>query len=443
MITRISSLFVIIACACIVRAYPYGELSGVQGVTAFSLGLVILGGYLLGELISLLTLPRITGYLLAGMLAGPCLGGMLSQATVKNLTLIDQIALSLIALSAGGELRLDTLRKQWKGIVSITLSQTIGVFVLGTAAFALTSAFFPFMRDDPWTTRIAAGLVFGAISVAQSPATTIALISETRSKGVCTDITLGTAVLKDVMVIILFTITLSVDHLLELEGASISMQPFISLGGELLFSILTGLATGWGIAFFLSRVNSDPVLFLLAFSYLISVGSHSIHLDPVLICVVAGIWVTNTTEQGEKLLSIIGKGSLVIYVIFFCVAGAALDLNALQTMSVLAVLLTLIRMALLALTTGAGVAIAKPPIRSPWTYWMGFLPQAGVSLGLVMVLRREAFWWGDKMATLLVACIALNQIFGPILMKIAFQQSGETRAASNNRTAPDEAKSSA
>ncbi|MBZ0256917.1 hypothetical protein K8I31_12700, partial [bacterium] len=114
MFTRVSSLLLVIAFVNIVRHYPFGDLSGIQGVTAFSLGFVILSGYLMGEIVSFFQFPRITGYLVAGMLFGPDLGGWLTKETVEHLTLIDHIALSLIAISAGCELKFSELRHHWK-----------------------------------------------------------------------------------------------------------------------------------------------------------------------------------------------------------------------------------------------------------------------------------------------------------------------------------------
>lgn len=425
MIRRIAVLALMAAFVMIVRMYPYGDASGIQGAAAFSLGFVILGGYVAGEICKRLSLPRITGYLVAGIAAGPDAAGWLTDRSVSQLTLIDQIALSLIALSAGGELRLKTLKKQWKGVTSITLCQTIGVYVLGAAAFMALGPFFPIFGGAGWDIRLQAALVFGAVSVAQSPATAIALIVETRSRGPATELALGSAVLKDVLVIVLFTLTLSIDHMIE--GVSqLSMRPFIVLGGEMILSILFGLVAGYGLAFFFQRVKADPVLYLLAFSYLVYVGSHSIHLDPILICVVAGLVSTNVSDEGQSLMRAVEKGSLVIYVIFFCVAGAALDLTALRSMALFSLILVGLRMALLWGTTWSGLVIAGVPHAKPSTYWMAFLPQAGVSLGLVTILNREGFIWGDQMATLLIACIALNQIIGPVLMKYALVDSGET-----------------
>ena len=432
MITRISALFLVIAFVSIVQLYPYGEASGIQGTTAFSLGFVIIVGFLMGEIVVRIQLPRITGYLLAGMLVGPYLGGWLTRETVQHLTLIDKIALSLIAISAGCELRLSELRNHWKGVVSITLFQTFGLFVLGTGAFWFLSGWFPLFDETNQMVRLQAGLVFGVIAAAQSPATTIAIISDLKSKGPATESVLGSAVLKDVLVIILFTLILSVNHLLD--GGALTMKPFIELGGELFFSIAFGVAAGLGVAFYLKKVHSDPVLFLLAFSYLVNVASHSIHLDPVLICVAAGLVITNATDQGERLLSIIQRGSLVIYVIFFCVAGAALDLNALRSMALLAALLVAARMILLWGCTSAGLAVARVPNAKASTYWMAFLPQAGVSLGLASVLEKEGFAWAPPIVTLLIACIAINQILGPILMKYALQQTGETAGPASARS---------
>jgi Kef-type K+ transport system membrane component KefB len=218
---------------------------------------------------------------------------------------------------------------------------------------------------------------------------------------------------------------------LEQGVKHIEWRQFMALGGEIVFSILAGIIAGIGISLYLKYINLNRLLFVLAFSYLISVGSKTLHLDPILVCVFAGSWVTNASKRGKELIEMIEKGSLIIYVIFFFVAGASLNLVALRDMKWIALALVAIRNFYLAITTWAGVKVSKVPIPSPWTYWMAFIPQAGVSLGLLAILMRKGFEWAPILYTLTLACVALNQIIGPITLKYALQKTGETRE--NNR----------
>ncbi len=427
MFTRLSAFVMMFILVWIVHQYPWRIDSTHAGAMAIALGLVILGGYLFGEILVPLKLPRISGYLFMGMILGPYCTGLLSHETVRDFRLIDQIALALIALSAGGELHITSIQKRLRGIVTITLSQSIGIFLLATCAFLLISRFIPFLNDLSVDSRLAASMVFGVISVAQSPATTIAVITETRSAGVSTETMLGVAVIKDVLVIVMFTILISVVKSIEL-GSGFEWAFLLNLGGEIVISFAAGILAGWIISFYLKYIQVNPVLFVLAFCFFVSEGSKTFHLDTLIVCIVAGFWVTNASKRGKELIEMIEESSLIIYVIFFCLTGASLNLDALSNALVLTLSLVVLRMFFLYGTTLFGSWISGESFPSPHTFWMAFLPQAGVSLGLVTIIQREGISWGEDMRTIIVAVIALNQIIGPITMKIALQQSGEIGA---------------
>lgn len=425
MISRAGALFLVVALISIARLYPLGDWFGSHAGTAMSLGFVMLCGYLAGDLMSRVHLPKITGYLFAGMIIGPYGGGVIPRDTVQDFLLINQIALALIALTAGGEFHLASMGQRWKAILSITFSQTGMIFILGTLTAFLIVNQISLLAHWPAASRWGMALVMGMIMVSQSPATTIALITETRSSGVTTETALGVAILLDVIVIILFTSVLMAVRILESGTANIEWNQLAALFQELAFSITAGVLAGIVLSFYLKRIRVDPVLFVLAFCYLVSEGSKTVHLDSLLVCLTAGVWVTNASRQGEELIKTIEQGSLAVYVIFFCVTGAALDLATLLRVWPVALLLVVLRTAYIVFSTYLGVLIARETYPSSGTVWMVFVPQAGVSLGLVALLGKQGLPWAAPVQTLIIGCIALNQIVGPILMKYALDQSGE------------------
>lgn len=405
-----------------------------EGGLAASLGLVILSGFLCGEIGSRLQLPRLTGYIVAGILIGPYVLGMLSHEVVAQLNLIDQIALAIIALSAGGELHLTSLRKRFRGIAWITGAQTVGIFSIGVLSFYLISSWMPFLQGLSSNSKLAVSLVFGVIAVAQSPATTIAIITETKSAGMVTETLLGITVIKDVLVIFLFSSLIPLLKMIEFDSGGMNVEFIFGLFYELGISIVAGLVAGFIISLYLRYVNQSPVLFVLAFSYLVSEGAKNFHLDTLIICIAAGVWVTNASKRGEDLIQMLEDSSLLVYVIFFTITGAALNLIALQTMFGFAVLLVVIRIMATGVSTYAGAKFSGETFPSPHWLWMLFLPQAGVSLGLLTVLIREGFAWSEGMQTLMIAVIAINQIVGPILMKNGLSICNEIGHAKRGRS---------
>lgn len=427
----------ILALMGIARLYPWVLDEAGAGRLTLSLGLVILAGYLLGEIGADFKLPRITGYLLAGMLLGPHLSGLLSKEFLGNIALIDQIALALIALSAGGELYVSSLKARWKGIAVITLFQAVLVLLGGAAAFYWISGSLPFLSAADTTGRLAAALVFGVIAIAQSPATTIAVITESRASGPFTETVLGITVIKDVLVIVLFTLLVPLVKMMELSQEGMDFGIVWNLGGEIVLSAAAGVAAGWGISFYLKHIRKDPVLFILAFCFLVSEGSKTFHLDTLIVCIMAGAWVANTSERGETMIKMIEQSSLIVYVVFFTITGALLDLNALYACFGVALFLTLARMGAMYAATTPAAWISGERHASIHTLWMAFLAQAGVSLGLVTILAREGISWGRELQTIVVAVIAMNQIAGPILLKYALKKTGETLDAKRTAQAAE------
>ncbi len=422
--TKLAAFLLMLVLVLIVRQYPWHTVSSHTGAMAISLGLVILGGYLFGEILLPLKLPRISGYLFMGMILGPYSSGLLSHEMIGDFRLIDQVALALIALSAGGELHLSSIKKRLRGITLITLSQTVCIFLLTTLSFYFITSWIPFLADLNWSSKLAAAMVVSVISIAQSPATTIAIITETKSSGISTETILGVAVIKDVLVIVLFAILISVVKAIEL-GSGFELDFISNLGTELGISFGAGILAGWIISLYLKYIKENPVLFVLAFCYFVSEGSKTFHLDTLIICIVAGFWVTNASKKGKELIEMIEGSSLIIFVIFFCITGALLDLQALQAAWELTLLLIALRMLYLYLSTLGATYISQDTYPSPGSMWMAFIPQAGVSLGLITILQREGISWGEELKTIIVATIAMNQIIGPITMKFALQRAGE------------------
>jgi len=423
--SRLIAFFIMAALILIVRQYPFrfGE-SGMGGM-AVSLGGVILAAYLAGEILSRFRLPRISGYLFTGMALGPYIGGFLTTDVIRDFSLIDQIALALIALSAGGELRFASLRQQWRGIASITLAQTIFLFLTGTAAFFFLVHWLPFFSSLSFRGRLAASAIFGVIFVSQSPASTIAVITETRSLGRTTNVVLGTVVVIDVLVITLFAMALPIVKTID-QGGGFEWGFLGRLTEEFAFSCGAGLVAGWMISYYLKTIRVDAALFVLAFCYLVSVGAKTLHLDTLIICIIAGFWVTNASKQGKDMIETIEDSSLIIYVIFFCIAGASLNLSALVLAWAATIVLVLARMLAMAGSTWIGIRLSGDEYPSASSLWMAFLAQAGVSLGLVTILQREGLSWGADLKTIVVAVIAVNQIVGPIALKYVLERSGET-----------------
>ncbi len=176
----------------------------------FSLGFLIIAGHVCGGIAAFVRLPRLTGYLLAGLAAGPQGAGFLDAHDVKALTLVNTLALALIALQAGAEITLPVLRRTWMSVGASALAQ-IAIVIPGMAlVFWALSPVVPFTADLAPGALLAVALLWGTLAFTRSPTVTLAVLGETRARGPLADWSIGIVVVLDVLILPLFATVLGV-----------------------------------------------------------------------------------------------------------------------------------------------------------------------------------------------------------------------------------------
>ncbi len=407
--------------------------------TIAAIGFLLLAGTLTSELLGPLGLPHLTGYLIAGIASGPYLLRLVDEHTVKSLSPVNTLALSLIALTGGAELDLGAMRKASKGLAWAMLTQCVLVLVLVSATFFAARPLIPFARALAAAPLFGVALLWGALAVTRSPSATLGILSQTRASGPLATFTLAFVMVSDVVVVILLAAVFAcVRPLLDPSG-SFSFDAFVTLGHNLFGSIALGTTLGLIIAMYLRLVNRQMLVVLLVLGFGASTVLDYLQFDSLLTFMVAGFIVRNMSKQGHKLVNYIEQTGTVVYVVFFATAGADLDVPLLRQLWPVALLLAGSR----AIITYAGSRIAgrlakDPPVLRRWA-WSGLVSQAGLALGLSVLVAREFPGIGTPFRALAIATVAINEMVGPILFKLALDRSGETspiRAASFPSIAP-------
>lgn len=424
-IGRLLTLLVISLLAAFIRLL--GPEPGVASGTLL-LGFLLLAAFVGGELARELRLPRITGYMIIGILFGPYSLTLLPQGTVRDFRLINELALSLIALQAGGELRVAGLRKRIGSIGTITLFQIVLTMVGVTGVVYFGRDLFPFLIGETRGTVLAVALIFGLVAVAKSPATTIAVITEMRARGPLTDTVLAVSVLKDVAILLMIAalIPLAVVLADPLRGFDFTQLREISF--SIILSLLLGTLVGWLMIQYLMRVGAQPILFVLGVAFLVVELAHALQLESesyILIGMAAGFVVQNLSVQGPSFIEALEANSLPLYALFFAVAGADLDLTVIPAVWKAGLLLIVARTVLIISSTYSGATAAgEVPIIRRYG-WMGFIAQAGVTLGLATIVRARFGDWGADVAAIIIAMIAVNQLVGPPLFRFSLVRGRE------------------
>jgi Kef-type K+ transport system membrane component KefB len=423
LVHRVLPLALVIALVATLHATASGLADARSQSPTLALGLLLVGGFIGGKASAALGLPRITGYLLTGVIVGPHLAGLLTSDMLSAAKAVEGVAVALIALTAGGELRVAWIRQHAGRLALITATELLTVATVVTAAVFVGRAAFPFIPADLATAAVIA-MVIGAIAVANSPTVTIAVIAETRSDGPLARTVLGVTILKDVTVIILFAVALVVakDALGQGDGASLGATLLREIGG----SAAAGVAFGIGVELFLRFVGRDVPVFVLAVCLAMWQVSTALHLETLLVALTAGFWVENLGRaRGEALIKGIERVSLPVYALFFAAAGTKVDLGALEALWPLVLLLSGARgVAIWAGTRlGTRLARAEPVVRR--YLWLGFISQAGVTLALAGIVARTFPDWGSQVQALMVAMIAIHELLGPIGFQWALARAGE------------------
>ena len=434
--------------------------SGALDPTAMlALGFVVLGCYAIGALVEVVGLPHITGYLLAGLVFGgsfadnaipgiveffgwgappaPFDRGVLNNNVLGQLGMLDTLAIALIAMSAGGELRLEALRKGLRAILGVLAGQYLTTLFFVTAFVVSISGIFPSIHlagmDVPSpSAAIGLGLLVAAIAFATSPAATLAIINETGAEGPMSRTVLSTVVLKDVLVIVTFVVAKFVAATL-LGGEAVSISSYLLQHVGLGLGL--GLVLGIAVSVYLLKVGKQLLLFIVGVVYIATYVSHAFHADTMLMFLMVGFIVGNFSKEGEHLLEKVEQLALPTYVVFFAMAGAKLHVDQLLQSIGFALALFAVRAVsmLVGVRVGARLGDADPQTRRYG--WLGFLAQAGVAITLAGQLAGLHGANGVALSTMVMGGIALNELIGPVMFKYAVDWAGEIQTAAKPSSA--------
>ncbi len=404
-------------------AGPLGTLSAI--------GFLLLAGTLASELLETIGLPHLSGYLLAGIVAGPHVFHLVDHATVEALSPVNTLALALIALGGGAELRVATLREVGRSVAYGLLLQSAIGFITLSAVFLLIARYVPFARGLPWPSLIAVALLWGTLAVSRSPSACLGVLAQTRAKGPLTAYSLAFIMASDVVVVVMMAcVIVGVRPLMM--GGGVSVADLRVLGHEIVGSIAVGTSLGLALAAYLRLVGKNLLLVLVALGFGLTEFMRYIHIDPLLSFLTAGFVVQNLSLQGDKLLHAVEQASSLVFIVFFATAGAHLDLPLLAELWPIALGLCGARALVTVGTAAWSSRVAQdPPVIRSWG-WSSLISQAGLTLGLSVVIVRTFPEFGEGFRSLVIATVALNEMVGPILFKLALDRTGEAQARTSD-----------
>ncbi len=395
-------------------------------LTLAAIGFVVLAAFTIAEVGLSLSLPSVTGYILAGVVLGPHAANILSESVVTDMRMFNNLALGLIATTAGLEIDVQQIRRLWR-----TLAATIGLKValcfllVGGTFLAVQTAF------EPFAIPVAGGaaamaLVFGALAIGTSPAIVLAVISESRAKGRLSELVLGAAVAKDVVVVVCLAVALAVARSLIAPDASFDVDVLVHVSQEIGTSVLAGAVLGALLIAYIRYVHVEMLIFVAAMILVVADLATALHLELLLVFIVAGFVVRNLSRFEHELMKPLETVALPVFIVFFTIAGAGIDLAATWQVLPVALALAVARGFAFGVAARLGGQIGGENELITNTAVWAYLPQAGVTLALINLARERLPELSEPIQHGAVAVVALHLLIGPVTLRWALRTAGET-----------------
>jgi len=390
------------------------------------LGIIILAGFIGKKLSALVKLPGVTGYLIIGVVLGQSLLNLLTPQMLENSATITDITLGIVGFIIGDQLVFHKFRKIRKGILIMILTESLGAFILVTAAVYLL------------TRRLDIALLLGAIAPASAPAGTIAVLQEYRAKGILTNTLLAVVGLDDGLGIIIYVFMAALVKVIFFSATSVSfMRVFLVPLTKILSSILIGGGAGLLLALILQKIRNreETMVIVFGFIFLFTGIANYLNVSLILLNLTMGIVVVNLYPPlSIRLSRILDDTVPILYIIFFIFAGAHLNVWRIPEMGLIGIIYVISRSAGLIGGASFGALISNAPTVLKKYLGLGILSQAGVAIGLSLLVIREFSIFGaagKDLGTIIVTTIAATtivfEIVGPITTKIAITKAGEIR----------------
>jgi trehalose-6-phosphate synthase/Kef-type K+ transport system membrane component KefB len=427
-VIQLAAVAVLAAAMLVVRQVGPAASDDARG-TALALGFTLIAALVAGEFLRRFRLPRLTGYLLFGLLVGPYLGNVITEAMARQLQLVTGLATTLIAFIAGLTLNIERLERRVAG-AGMTTVVTLAVAMTGLAILAWVAwPWLPISPDATGIPKLAIIALLVVIVVSFSPTMSAAVIAETGSRGKLSDFVLAMVVLADLVVLVLFSLVMQLARATFAESALEDVNLLVRLAWEIGGAIAFGSLVGALFALYLRYVGREVTLALLVVTLLLSQVGVSQRVEPLLAAMAAGIVIANVAvDQGDALKAAIRSGALPLLVVFFVAVGTSLRLDTLAASGAAAIGLAAARIGLIWVGVRAGLRAAHVKDEASAYAWTGLISQAGITLGLAAAVAAEFPAWGTQVQLLLVALIAIDELLGPALFRTGLVRAGEIDA---------------
>ncbi|MBL7135184.1 MAG: cation:proton antiporter [Candidatus Marinimicrobia bacterium] len=403
------------------------------------IGLIVIFGFYFGRNMRFIRLPSIIGYMLFGVILGPSFLNLLNSNLQEQLSFITEIALGFVALSIGLELKFSALRKFGVGIIYVIFAESFGAFIV------------VFLGSYLLTRNLSLALIFASIAPASAPAGTVAVIQEYKAKGSLTKALYTVVGFDDGLGIIIFGFAAAIVRVVLLSETGVVSENFWLMMlypfKEIILSLLLGGIIATIFSLLARKMRSAEDILILTIGFILASNGicKVFNLSLILTNMVFGMIVVNTQSHSllQKIHDRLPLVMPLFFILFFTLAGANLYLNALPSLGILGIVYILTRSGGLIAGAKIGAIVGKAEDKIRKYLGLGILSQAGVAIGLALIVKHEFkglgkivevvngsnITSGDKLGAIVITTVTATCIFfeiiGPVLTKIGLKKAGE------------------
>ncbi len=381
-----------------------------QTSIALVLGMLFLIG-LAADLIGRSTfLPRVTLLLLGGLAIGPAGFSLLSKGLLEDwFPALTTIALALIGFLLGQRISVTELRKHGATIIGVSLCKVVGAWLAVGLALLVLGA-------NPVIALLLAG-----IAPATAPAATYDVVHESGTKGEFAETLLSIVAVDDVWGLLLFIVMMAFAGVLigDTTATSGIAAGFTEIGG----SVLLGFALGVPMAYLTGRIGrGEPTMAEAMGFVLLGAGiAEWFGVSPILTSMAMGSTVASLAKHHDRPFHAIEGIEWPFMILFFVLAGASLELEALRRVSVVSVVYILSRCIGIYVGTWSGCRLmgASTPLRK----WLGLalFPQAGVAIGMALLASQRFPEIASVVLPVVLASTIILEIVAPVITRQALR----------------------
>lgn len=384
----------------------------------FYLGIAMTAGLLMTRLIRLIHLPNVTAYLLAGVLIGPYVLGWVTKDMTDSFTVITNVALGFIAFSIGDEFKLSSLIAIGKPAIVITVLESVMAVVLVDTITIVCG--FP----KPMC------IVLGALAASTAPAATLLVVRQYHAHGPLTNMLLPVVAADDATGLIAYSISISIAvGMINGDPFSVTntiLKPILQIIISLLLGSGFGILVALSHRYFHSHTNRMSIC-IAAIFVAVSLADRW-GLSSLLVCMALGAFYVNMRSDSERILQCIDDWTYPLFMLFFVISGAELDLSALPKVGVLGLIYLFTRFGGKFLGSYIGASVMKCDDVIKKNIGWALMPQAGVAIGMATMALRQLPGYGSQVQTVILSCTLIYELVGPIATKNALRRAGEIDA---------------